>query len=68
MRTQEIRCKACRILLGKLDEHGFTIARNELQATFDGAFRATVVCYRGRCRTLNILRLPLIPPTKAPTA
>lgn len=60
MRTQlhEVRCKACGILLGKVDEHGFTIQRGDLQATIDGEFRAALVCYRPRCRTLNVLQLP----------
>ena len=59
MRTQpeDIRCKACRTLLGKLDTTGFTIVRNELQATFSGDCRATLVCYHARCRTLNVLEL-----------
>lgn len=61
MRTQprDIRCKACSILLGRLDENGLTIRRGDLQATMDGEFRATIVCYRRRCGVLNILRLPL---------
>ena len=58
---REIRCRACRILLGKLGEHGLTIQRGDLQATIDGEFRASLVCYRRRCRTLNILRLPAAP-------
>ena len=57
-KKDEVRCKSCGALLAKLDETGLTIKRGDLQATVDGAFRATLVCYRPRCRTLNILSLP----------
>jgi len=53
----DIRCKSCNALLAKLDETGLTIKRGDLQVTVDGAFRATLVCYRPRCRSLNILNI-----------
>lgn len=52
---QDIRCKNCGTLLAKLDDVGLTIRRGDLQATVEGTFRATLVCYRPRCRSLNIL-------------
>lgn len=54
---QEIRCTSCGILLGKVDESGFTIRRGDLEANFDGAFRAALRCYRSRCRSLNVIHL-----------
>ena len=57
VQTTDIRCKKCGALLAKLDETGLTIKRGDLQATVDGAFRATLVCYAPRCRSLNILNI-----------
>ena len=59
MRTQpqEFRCKSCGILLGKIDDTGLTIRRGDLEANFDGAFRASLRCYRSRCRSLNVIHL-----------
>jgi len=57
VQTTDIRCKSCGALLAKLDETGLTIKRGDLQATLDGAFRATLVCYAPRCRSLNILNI-----------
>jgi len=59
MRThaQDVRCKDCGILLAKVDETGFTIRRGELEANFDGSFRASIRCYRRSCRSLNVLKL-----------
>lgn len=54
---QDIRCKGCKILLGRVDESGLTIRRGDLQATFTGDFHASLVCYRTRCRELNVLQL-----------
>ena len=67
MRTQprDIRCKTCGILLGRLDESGLTIRRGDLQATMDGEFRASLVCYRRSCGALNVVR---VPDRHAPTA
>jgi hypothetical protein len=53
----KVRCKACGALLGVLEEGGLTIRRGDLEATFDGEFHASLVCYRPRCHTLNVLRL-----------
>jgi phage FluMu protein Com len=53
----EVRCKSCGALLAKVDETGLTIKRGDMQATVDGAFRATLVCYAPRCRSLNILNI-----------
>ena len=53
----EVRCKACGVLLAKLDDAGLSVRRGELQVTVDGEFHASIVCYRPRCRTLNVLRL-----------
>jgi hypothetical protein len=54
---KDIRCRACGVLLAKLDETGLSIRRGDLQATIDGTFRASVVCYKPGCRTLTILNL-----------
>ena len=54
-RSADVRCKSCGALLAKTEATGLTIRRGDLQATIDGAFRATLVCYRPRCRTLNIV-------------
>ncbi len=56
-KDNDIRCKTCHSLLAKVDKTGLTILRGGLQATIDGVFRATLVCYRPRCRSLNILNL-----------
>ena len=65
MRTQpeEIRCKSCGILLGKIDDTGLTIQRGDLEANFDGTFRASLRCYRNRCRSLNVVQFPTKPST-----
>lgn len=55
--ARDLRCKGCRILLGKVDESGLTIVRGELQITVTGEFHASIVCYRPRCRTLNVLHM-----------
>lgn len=57
---QEIRCTSCGILLGKIDESGLTIRRGDLEANFDGAFRAALRCYRSRCRSLNVIHLSTV--------
>ncbi len=57
--AQEVRCTACGMLLAKRDETGLSIQRGDLQATFDGEFHASLVCYR--CKALVVVRL-------APTA
>lgn len=55
--SSEVRCKGCGTMLARLDETGLVILRGDLQATIDGTFRATLVCYQRRCRTLNIISL-----------
>jgi len=57
-KEDEVRCKTCNALLAKLEGAGLSIRRGDLQATVDGVFRAALVCYRPRCRTLNILCFP----------
>jgi hypothetical protein len=52
----EIRCRACGALLAKAQDDALTFKRGDLQATFEGDFRASVVCYRPSCRTLLVLR------------
>jgi hypothetical protein len=57
IQTREIRCTGCGSLLAKLADGALSLHRNDLQATFDGDFRASIVCYRAKCRRLNVLRL-----------
>ena len=54
--TREIRCTACGSLLAKLADGALTIQRNDLQVAFDGDFRMSIICYRAKCRRLNVLR------------
>lgn len=64
MRThpREIRCSACRILLAKIDETGaLVIVRNGMEAHTVGQFRMSIVCYRSRCRRLNVISIPSDP-------
>lgn len=56
-REEDFRCRACRILLATIDENGLTLCRGGLQATVAGDFHVSIVCYRPRCRTLNVLRV-----------
>lgn len=53
--AQEVRCASCGMLLAKRDEAGLSIHRGDLQATFDGDFHASLVCYR--CKSLVVVRL-----------
>jgi phage FluMu protein Com len=55
--TEEVRCAGCGILLATLNDGGLTVRRGELQITVDGRFHASIVCYRPRCRTLNVLNV-----------
>lgn len=61
----EIRCTACNVLLAKLERGVLNIQRGDLQASFDGDFHASLVCYRPRCRKLNVVRMS--PDTKRQT-
>jgi phage FluMu protein Com len=53
--STEIRCTGCARLLAKLCGGRLVIQRGELQATFDGQFRASLVCSQPRCRRLNLV-------------
>jgi hypothetical protein len=55
--SREIRCTGCGSLLAKLADGALALQRSDLQATFDGDFRASIVCYRAKCRRLNVLRV-----------
>jgi phage FluMu protein Com len=56
-KRQEIRCRSCRILLATTDKHGIELRRGGLQARFAFGTRAVIVCYRPRCRELNMIDL-----------
>ena len=56
-KTRQIRCTSCNALLAEVDDSGLVIRRGELQATIDGDFHASLVCYQRRCRRLNVVRL-----------
>ena len=58
---KDVRCKSCGILLAKIDDAGLTIRRGSLEATIDGEFHASLVCYRSSCRKLNVVRLSTSP-------
>lgn len=53
----DVRCTGCGVLLAKRVRGALSIERGDLQATFDGEFCASLVCYRPRCRKLNVLRI-----------
>jgi len=53
--AKEIRCTGCGRLLAKLVGGRLAIHRGDLQATFDGEFRASFVCSQPRCRRLNFV-------------
>jgi hypothetical protein len=56
--AREIRCTGCGSLLAKLASGGaLNLQRGDLQATFDGDFHASILCYRARCRTMNVVRV-----------
>jgi hypothetical protein len=45
-------------LLAKSERGALSIRRGDhRQATFDGDFCAALVCYRPRCRRLNVIRM-----------
>lgn len=54
---EDVRCTACGKLLARLRDGVLTIQRGELQVTFDGDFRASLVCHQPRCRQLNLVRV-----------
>jgi hypothetical protein len=53
----EIRCAGCGSLLAKLAGGTLHLQRGDLQASFDGDFHASIVCYRAKCRRLNVVRV-----------
>ena len=55
--ARDIRCTGCKSLLAKLDSSGMTLVRGGLQATINGDFHASLVCYRPHCGQLNVLSL-----------
>jgi phage FluMu protein Com len=57
MRTQDVRCPGCGILLARLDETGLTVRRNDLEVHYGGPGQVSLRCYRPRCRKLHVIRL-----------
>ena len=55
--SKEIRCAGCGSLLAKLEGATLNLQRGDLQATFDGQFHASIVCYRARCRQLSVVQI-----------
>jgi hypothetical protein len=55
--ADEIRCVGCGRLLAKLSDGVLSVHRGDLQATFDGEFHASFVCYLPRCRRLTVVRI-----------
>lgn len=53
----EIRCAGCGSLLAKLERGTLNLQRGDLQASFDGSFHASIVCYRARCKRLNVVQV-----------
>ena len=58
MKTEEVRCLGCGALLARVEGNALTLTRGGLQATFQGSFHASFVCYRPGCQRLNVRRLP----------
>jgi len=55
--AKEIRCAGCGSLLAKLAGATLNLQRGDLQASFDGRFHASIVCYRARCRRLSVVQV-----------
>jgi phage FluMu protein Com len=55
--TDELRCTHCGRLLAKLKSGVLALQRGDVQATFDGDFHASFVCYQPRCGRLNVVRI-----------
>src|SRR5438105_3682180 len=55
--SQELRCSGCGSLLAKLEPGKLNLQRGDLQASFDGRFHASIVCYRARCRRLSVVEV-----------
>ena len=58
----EIRCIGCGRLLAKLRGGSLSVQRGDLQATVDGEFHASFVCYLPRCRRLTVVHVRSQPP------
>jgi phage FluMu protein Com len=54
---KEIRCSGCGSLLAKLERGTLNLQRGDLQASFDGIFHGSIVCYRARCKKLNVVQV-----------
>jgi phage FluMu protein Com len=54
---RDVRCSACGKLLAKVRDGQLTLQRGDMQATFDGEFRAAFICHRPSCRRLNLVRI-----------
>ena len=59
--AREVRCAGCQILLAQRDETGVTIRRNDFEAHYGGHGLVSILCYRPRCRRLNVLRIATSP-------
>jgi phage FluMu protein Com len=57
LRRKDIRCKGCEILLARIDDSGLSFKRSGLQVTVDGHCHVSIVCYRPKCQTLNVVSL-----------
>jgi phage FluMu protein Com len=53
-----VRCAFCGALLATSEPEGLRIQRGQLEAVIDGTFRASLVCYRPRCRRMNLVTVP----------
>jgi len=53
----DFRCRRCGVLLARIEGGGVSVHRGDFQLSIDGDFRASMVCYKPRCRTLNVLRV-----------
>jgi len=51
----DVRCSACGKLLAKAQDGLLTIQRGDLRASFDGRFRASIVCGRPGCGQKNVV-------------
>jgi phage FluMu protein Com len=56
--TVPVRCAFCDALLATNEQGVLRIARGQLEAVIDGTFRASLVCYRPRCKRLNVVNVP----------
>ena len=53
-----VRCAFCDALLAVREADALRIQRGQLEAVIDGTFRASIVCYRPRCRRINVVTVP----------